>query len=232
MSFFLDLQEHTNFVFVGEAGSGKSELSLNFGRALHAWSGERISFFDMDMTKPLFRSRECKDALNEYGVDVEYEAQYYDAPTVVGGVGVAMRDKKRYTILDVGGDHIGARSIGRFHKELKRDDTLIFYVLNPFRVWSYDMDHILETLGKIVGVAHLKEENLRFVNNPNMGVGTTAELFNQGTEKIKEILNGAVPISFSGVKEELVDEVKDSLSTPILPVRLFLTPEWSGESAC
>lgn len=42
-----------NFVFVGEAGSGKSEIAINFAHLLLEQSEKEIHFFDMDMTKPL-----------------------------------------------------------------------------------------------------------------------------------------------------------------------------------
>jgi len=38
-----------NFVFVGEAGCGKSELSLNFARRLAAVADKPVHFFDLDM---------------------------------------------------------------------------------------------------------------------------------------------------------------------------------------
>ena len=86
VSSLLDMTSSSNVVFLGEAGSGKSELALNFAQALAELGGKPVHFFDLDMTKPLFRSRDRREALETLGVEVHYEAQFMDAPTLTGGV--------------------------------------------------------------------------------------------------------------------------------------------------
>ena len=46
-----------NYVLLGEAGCGKSELAINLARRLLD-TGKPVDLFDLDMTKPLFRTRE------------------------------------------------------------------------------------------------------------------------------------------------------------------------------
>jgi len=215
-----------NFVFVGEAGSGKSELALNFAAQLHELGEKPVHFFDMDMTKPLFRSRDVEDRLTATGIHVHYQEQFYDAPTVVGGVRLLLKDQEIFTVLDVGGDYIGARSIGGFQQELNREDTAIYYVLNAFRPWSYDIEHIDETMGKILGVSHIKLEKLNMVNNSNNGPQTTAEEFIKGTKRLEEALAPYSNILFSSVKDELYSQVARELSMPLLPLKLYLTYPW------
>jgi len=50
----------TNFILIGEAGCGKSEISLNLAKYLAENSDKQVHLFDMDMTKPLFRSRDLR----------------------------------------------------------------------------------------------------------------------------------------------------------------------------
>ena len=71
--------------------------------------GKPVHFFDLDMTKPLFRSRDRREALEALGVEVHYEAQFMDAPTLTGGVRQRLNDPHCCAVLDVGGDYIGAR---------------------------------------------------------------------------------------------------------------------------
>ena len=78
VSSLLDMTSSSNVVFLGEAGSGKSELALNFAQALAELGGKPVHFFDLDMTKPLFRSRDRREALETLGVEVHYEAQFMD----------------------------------------------------------------------------------------------------------------------------------------------------------
>lgn len=80
------LKNKKNFVFVGEAGSGKSEIAINFAIQLARLSDKPVHFFDVDQTKPLFRSRDVKEKLQEENVTFHYEEQFFDAPTIVGGV--------------------------------------------------------------------------------------------------------------------------------------------------
>ena len=108
------LEQGRNFIFVGEAGCGKSEIALNLAAALHEMQDMPVSFFDLDMTKPLFRSRDVADSIRELGIDVHFEVQFRDSPTLTGGVEPAMKDPDRIAILDVGGDYIGARTLGGF----------------------------------------------------------------------------------------------------------------------
>ena len=96
----------TNFIFVGEAGSGKSEIAINFAKYLASLGNKPVHFFDMDMTKPLFRSRDVIDEVERMGITFHHEVQFMDAPTLVGGVDNHMRDNNCYVVMDVGGDYI------------------------------------------------------------------------------------------------------------------------------
>lgn len=94
----LRLGEQTkNFVFLGEAGSGKSEIAINFALSLHQQGGKEVHLFDLDMTKPLFRSRDQGEALAAMGIRFHCEQQFMDAPTVTGGVTRLLREERCYT---------------------------------------------------------------------------------------------------------------------------------------
>ena len=92
-----------NFVFLGEAGSGKSEIAISFAKALARTETRPVHFFDLDMTKPLFRSRDAGAELEQAGITVHYQEQFMDAPTLVGGVAPMLRDEDSLVVLDVGG---------------------------------------------------------------------------------------------------------------------------------
>ncbi len=218
--------EHVNFVFVGEAGSGKSEIAINFAKWLVDLADKPVHFFDMDMTKPLFRSRDVCEQLEEAGVIFHYEEQFMDAPTVVGGVNMLLKDESCYVIMDVGGDYIGARSVGGYAPKLNKDTTIVYYVLNAYRPWSNDIEHIDETLGKILGVSHIQLGRLHMVNNPNNGLTTTKAEFIEGMKKMEEMMAPYIQVDFACVREDLYEEVKDSSDTPVFPIHLYLTYPW------
>ena len=79
---FWNSRLHT-FVFLGEAGCGKSEISVNLALRLAEQGDRPVYFFDLDMTKPLFRSREMAAPLEERGISVRFQEQFMDAPAAV-----------------------------------------------------------------------------------------------------------------------------------------------------
>ena len=219
-------QGKTNFIFIGRAGCGKSEIALNLALAFAAETRKSVHFFDMDMTKPLFRSRDKFGNEEFEGVQFHYEVQFYDAPTLVGGVRELMRDPECIVVMDVGGDDIGARSIGGFMMRSTRSDTAIFYVLNVYRPFCADIDHIDRFVAEILAVSHIRVEELHMIHNPNLGVTTTPEEIVEGVRRMDEILEGVKEIELVCVTEELYDSVKDQIATESMPVRTFLTYEW------
>ena len=215
-----------NFVVLGEAGGGKSEIAISFAKALAKAEAGRVHFFDLDMTKPLFRSRDAGAQLEQAGIVVHYQEQFMDAPTLVGGVDPMLRDEDSLVVLDVGGDHIGARSIGGFAPQLNRPSTAVFYVINAYRPWSDTIEHIDETLGKILGVSHVKLTQLFLVANPNNGVTTTLEEVVEGCRKTDAMVREYIPLAFACVREELAEDASKALSIPVFPLRLALTYPW------
>ena len=221
------LPHKKNFVFVGEAGSGKSELAINFARRLVSMTDKPVHFFDLDMTKPLFRSRDAAASLEAAGVTVHFMEQFMDAPTLVGGVNPLLRDEHAIVVMDVGGDHIGARSIGGFAPRLNRADAAVFYLINPYRPWSDTIDHIDETLGKILGVSHIRLTQLTLVSNPNNGsASTTAREVIDGHRETVRLVGEYIPVSFCCAQERLAEEVAAEVDVPVFPLRLELLYPW------
>lgn len=215
-----------NFVFLGEAGSGKSEIAINFAQMLTKYAQRPVHFFDLDMTKPLFRSRDAVTLMERSGIIVHYQEQFMDAPTLVGGVVPMLRDENSFVVLDVGGDHIGARSIGGFAPQLNSPSTAVFYIINAYRPWSDTIEHIDCTLGKILGVSHVRLSQLFLVANHNSGVTTTLDEIVEGYRKTDALVREYMPLSFACVREELADDAAKVLPVPVLPLRLALTYPW------
>lgn len=215
-----------NFVFLGEAGSGKSEIAISFAKALAKTETRPVHFFDLDMTKPLFRSRDAGTELEQAGIIVHYQEQFMDAPTLVGGVTPMLRDEDSLVVLDVGGDYIGARSIGGFAPQLNKPSTAVFYIINAYRPWSDTIEHIDGTLGKILGVSHVNLTQLFLVANPNNGVDTTLDEVVEGYHKTDALVREYLPLSFACVREGLAEEAAKALPVPVFPLRLALTYPW------
>lgn len=222
---FLDGRK-SNFIFLGEAGSGKSEIAINFARYLAEIQEKSVHFFDMDMTKPLFRSRDVIDQVETLGITFHHEEQFYDAPTMVGGVNLLLKNQDAYVVMDVGGNDTGARAIGGYAPKINKDNTIVYYVLNAFRPWSTTIEAIDGTLSSILGISHVQLGQIHMINNPNNGITTTAEEVIEGFRKMKELVSPYMEADFSCVREELYDAVKEEIPGKLMPLKLYLTYEW------
>lgn len=218
-----------NAVFLGEAGCGKSEIAMELALRLAALGDKPVHFFDLDMTKPLFRSRDAGHLLESAGVQVHFEQQFMDAPTLAGGIRTLLKDNNSYTVLDLGGDDIGARSVGGLAPLLNRGETAVYYVINPYRPWSMDAAHIRGGLARILGVSHVQPEKLRFVGNPNLGAHTEAADVRAGAALLQKTVGALAPVRFFCAKEELCGALPPDI--PALPLRPRLTYEWEEAAA-
>lgn len=221
------IMNKTNFIFIGEAGSGKSEIAINFAKYLVDLDEKPVHFFDMDMTKPLFRSRDVQMEIEDMGIIFHHQVQFFDAPTIVGGVNLLLKDDNCYVVMDVGGNDTGARSIGGYAPKVNKDNTIVYYVLNIYRPWSYDMNHIDETLSSILGISHIQLGKVHMINNPNIGVNTTEQEFLDGNKKMIEMISPYKEIDFTCVNDTLYEKVKDKTDITLLPIHLYLTYPWN-----
>lgn len=210
-------------VLLGEAGCGKSELAINLARCLLE-TGKPVELFDLDMTKPLFRIREQADKLADMGIRFHFEEQFADAPTVGGGVMRALKDADSYTVLDVGGDYIGARAIGGYAPLLNREDTEVFYIINPFRPWSTTPERASLVLSEVLGVSHIRPERIRLVGNPNLGGTTTAEDVLEGYRRLTELVE---KLDVLCVERSLCEAVQERVPAPVFPIDRYLEYQWN-----
>lgn len=212
-----------NFVFIGEAGSGKTEIAINFARLLQEKGDRPVHFFDMDQTKPLFRARDAAKAVTDAGIQLRFQPQLLDTPLVPPGVIEGILDENCYTILDVGGNEQGARMMGQFSGALNATASITFFVVNAYRPWSRDLDGIEATIEKISRATRFS--NIRIISNPNLGFDTRLEEVLAGHEKLLNLLQDQRP-EFLCALERLSEPVQAALDIPVLPVRLHILYPW------
>ena len=207
----------TNFVFLGEAGCGKSELALTLAMNLKAETGKEVCLFDLDMTKPLFRSRDLAALAADNGVNLMYVEQFEDAPTTGGWVDIKMRDPEVFCVLDVGGDYMGARAIGGDRNLLNTPETDIYYVINPYRPWSDTIEHVDGVLSPILSMSGIRIEKLKMLANPYIGEDTGAEDVMNGFHKVHDMISSYKEIEAVVIPEDLVGLAE--LPVPSVTVR-------------
>ena len=218
-----ELQRHSNSIFLGEAGCGKSELAVHLVLEL-ARQGREVHFFDLDQTKPLMRSRDAEGLLEKAGVTVHFQQQTADAPTQVGGLIPLLLDEKKAVILDVGGNDTGAKLIGGYAHLLKAAD--VWFVVNPYRPWSATTEHIDGTLSAILRASRLKMP--RFLLNPNLGGGTTLEEYLFGIKLGLELLSPYVAVEAAAVPAPLYEQARGETALPLIPITSHISVPEAG----
>lgn len=215
--------------FLGGAGSGKTEIALNFALGLRRETERRIRFFDMDQTKPLFRARDAADRLAAAGIELNgnMDASIEDAASVAPGVISALEDRESIVILDVGGNEQGARVIGQFFRRLQGQDSVVFLPINPYRPWSGSVDELRATIEGIRSAA--RADRVLIVSNPNFCAQTCAEDIVEGNKKLKDMLGGDYEISFVCAMEPLCAELEGRLAEKLIPITIQIRYPWMDE---
>jgi hypothetical protein len=224
------LLKHKNFVFIGEAGCGKTEIALNMALAVRKEQPRPVHFFDLDQTKPLYRSRDVRERIEAAGIFFHFAEQPADVPVAVGGVAETLQDEDCIALLDVGGGDTGSRLIRVYSALLRENSTKIFYVVNPYRPWSMDPVHIDETFSMILRAAGLEMRNLGILCNPNNGSTTTREEITEGAEKTIAMLGDVLPVEAVAAMRPLCSQVGNPGGLPVLPLDLYMTYEWVDEA--
>lgn len=216
------LSRRRRFVFVGEAGSGKTEIALAWAAYLADLGEQKIHFFDLDQTKQMFRSREYLEELRIAGVTAHYYDQLLDMPVVAAGVNECLQDDDIITVVDIGGDAAGARTLGQFSDTLRSTNALLFYVLNPFRPWSDTAKHIDGTMGAIA--KYIGTDNFIYISNPNLGADSSIDEVLEGNARLEAELEdlGISPL-FMTADTSIADSVRERADIPVFPLKLHIT---------
>jgi hypothetical protein len=207
-------------MFLGESGSGKSETALNFAVFFAGRGDKPVHFFDMDQTKPLFRSRDVKELMERHGIVFHHAESALDAPTLPGGVIEMLENPGVINVMDVGGNLTGARMVGQFSRFFKNHTSVVYYLINCYRPFSYASSKIRETMESVL--VSSSQEDISIIANPNFGSATTTEDVLQGFELTSRLLKelGCAPKALAA-PEVLVNEEIERVCS-IIPIKQYL----------
>jgi len=210
----------------GNYGSGKTEISVNFALGLRV-IGNKVTIADLDLVNPYFRTREAMDVLEKNGVKVVVptgEHFFADLPILVPQVRALIQKPEGYSVLDVGGDDVGARVLSTFSDVLTPDIYEMLFVVNISRPFTEDVAGIAKIMGEIELAAKTKVTGL--VANTHLMDYTTLETLYEGykvTLEFSEKYN--IPIRFLSAMRELAYKVDPTIvKCPVLPIERLLVP--------
>jgi len=162
-------------VVTGHYGSGKTTVSLNIAFEA-ARSGKSVTLVDLDVVNPYFRSGDSAKELEQLGVRViapKMLGTTSDAPAIRAEVMAAFDSPSDLTVIDAGGDDVGATALGRFRDKLEQTGYEMLFVINAFRPMTSTPEKCAEILREVEAASRLKASGI--ISNSNLGAETSAE---------------------------------------------------------
>jgi MinD-like ATPase involved in chromosome partitioning or flagellar assembly len=215
-------------VVVGNYGSGKTEVSINL--AVHRKrSGVEVRIADLDLVNPYFRTREAKGPLSEMGIEVVLPPDQYlqaDLPILSPLVAGMIRRSTGLTLLDVGGDDVGATVLATLEDAFKNRPMRVLQVVNPLRPFTETIEGCLKIRKEIERAAKLAVDGI--IGNANLIDETAADDIYDGFEFVKQLSEqSGLALEFITVARKLLSAVDvRRFSCPVLPIQRQLVPPW------
>ena len=217
--------EHPLVIVVGNYGSGKTEVSVNLAALLSATMPVRI--VDLDVVNPYFRCREAREELTLAGVRVvgpEGDLRSADLPIMLPEIRGAILTDDGVTILDVGGDDVGARVLASLADTICRRPHDVLQVVNARRPFTGDVAGCERIRREIEAAGRIRVTGI--VSNTHLLEETTAENVREGILLAGEVGRAAgLEVAFATADPSLLPELED-VRVPILPIRRRMLKPW------
>ena len=213
---------------VGNYGSGKTEVSINLA-VNRKRAGLDVRLADLDLVNPYFRTREARVQLEELGIDVVLPPELYmqaDLPVLSPVVAGMIKKTDGLTLLDLGGDDVGARVLAALADAFKDVGVHLLQVVNPMRPQTSTIEGCLKIRQDIENAAKLKITGL--IGNANLINETDADEIYSGYEFVRNLSDqSGLPLEFITVASEILPGVElKRFSCPVLTIARQLVPPW------
>jgi len=217
-------------IIVGNYGSGKTEVAVNLAVDQQA-KGKQVRLADLDLVNLYFRTREARHALRALGIEVILPPEGWlqaDLPILMPQVAGLIRRPGDLTILDVGGDGVGARVLAALGEAFQDapETVQVLQVVNPFRPNTGTVERCLAMRAVIESASRLKVTG--WVGNAHLMDETTAEHIRQGHELMLALADASgLPLACMAVADGLMRApVVDAMACPVLTLRRQMVPPW------
>jgi len=215
-------------IIAGNYGSGKTEISINLA-ANRKLDGVDVSVADLDLVNPYFRTREARRQLSDLGIEVILPPDKYlqaDLPILTPSVAGLIRKSGTLTILDVGGDKVGAKVLSALADALDGKKHRMLQVINPFRPFTDTVKGCLKIRDEIEEASRLRISGI--IGNANLIDETTADIVYEGYAFVSKVSGKTgLPIEFIAVSSILADEIDmNRFTCPVLKLSRQLVPPW------
>lgn len=215
-------------VIVGNYGSGKTEVAINLA-VDRKRAGCEVSVADLDLVNPYFRSREARHTLTRLGIDIILPPEQYmqaDLPILSPLIAGAIRHPRQVTIIDVGGDNVGATVLSALIDAFKGRSYHMLQVINPLRPYTDSVSGCLKIKSEIEAASRMTINGL--IGNANLIAETTAEHIAEGYTFVSRVADhSGLPIQFITASRQLLQHIdRKPFACPVLAIERQLVPPW------
>ena len=224
-------------VLIGNYGSGKTELALNFAVQAAA-RGERTELLDLDMVNTYFRLTEPGRLTRMKEIRVvspNFTNSGIETLSLPAEVQSAFAMDWDTVVFDVGGDAAGSTALGRYHEDFMQLDEGCLEVLNVINIrrpLSGTVERIIRLQEEMQVHSRLNITGL--INNTNLAQGTTEKELRDGYEMIRQVsgLTG-IPVSYTAGKQKFLNSFLSEghderyIGTP-LAIDTYMARDWES----
>ena len=196
------------YVLIGNYGSGKTELALNF--AFKAAETGRTELLDLDMVNTYFRLTERGNMTRMKEIRLvspNYACSGVETLSLPAEVASAFAMDWDTVVFDVGGDAVGSTALGRYHQdfmELEEGSLEVLNVINTRRPLAGTVEKIVRLQEDMQRHSRLKITGM--INNTNLATATSPADLRDGYEIIKQVSEiTGVPVKYTSGKKEMLD---------------------------
>lgn len=196
-------------VLIGNYGSGKSELALNFAMQAAA-RGDRTELLDLDMVNTYFRLTERGKMVEQKEIRLvspNFACSGIETLSLPAEVSSAFVLDWDTVIFDVGGDDVGATALGRYHRD--------FMALEPGALEVLNVVNIRRPLASTVEKIHRLQEGMQtharlqitgMINDTNLSTMTSADDLWDGYELLRQVVDlTGIPVAYTTGKKDILD---------------------------
>ena len=224
-------------VLIGNYGSGKSELALNFAFQA-AERGERTELLDLDMVNTYFRLTERGKMVRMKEIRLvspNFACQGIETLSLPAEVASAFHMDWDTVIFDVGGDAVGSTALGRYHQdfmELEEGALEVLNVINIRRPLAGTVEKIIRLQEEMELHSRLKITGM--INNTNLAEVTGPAELRDGYEMIREVSEKTgVPVLYTSGKRDLLEQFLSEAHDPQyigipLPIDIYMQRDWNS----
>lgn len=196
------------YVLIGNYGSGKTELALNF--AFRAAKTGRTELLDLDMVNTYFRLTDPGRMTKMHEIRVvspNFSNSGVETLSLPAEVQSAFAMDWDTVVFDVGGDATGSTALGRYHQDfmdLEEGQLEVLNVVNVRRPLAGTVEKIMHLQEEMEIHSRLKITGM--INNTNLAAATGPDDLRDGYEIIRQVSEiTGVPVKYTSGKKQWLD---------------------------